>query len=69
MLYILKRGVKMGTITIDKNELKELIVETLEEILDNRKDLIEDLIFGKMIEKGLKTKSVNKEDVFKILDN
>ncbi|HOF01280.1 MAG TPA: hypothetical protein PK385_09435 [Spirochaetota bacterium] len=59
----------MGTITIDKNELKELIVETLEEILDNRKDLIEDLIFGKMIEKGLKTKSVNKEDVFKILDN
>jgi len=27
------------------------------------------LIFGKMIEKGLKTKSVNKEDVFKILDN
>lgn len=59
----------METVTIEKSELKELIIETLEEILDNRKDLIEDLIFGKMIEKGLKTKSVNKEDVFKVLNS
>ncbi len=55
----------METVTIEKSELKELIIETLEEILDNRKDLIEDLIFGKMIEKGLKTKSVNKRDIYK----
>lgn len=63
----------METITVEKSELKKLIRETVEEILESRKDIIEnyieDLIFGKMIKQGLKTKSIYRDEIFKVLTN
>lgn len=61
----------METMTINKNELKETVKESLAEILSKREDLldiVEDIALGKAIEDGLKSGSVNEQEIFKTLD-
>ncbi len=60
----------MTTITIDKDQLKELVKENLAELLRNKQDLlevIEDLAFGKLIEAGDKSDFISEETIFKTL--
>jgi hypothetical protein len=60
----------MATITIDKDQLKDLVRENLAELLRSRQDLlevIEDLAFGKLMEAGDKGDLVSEETIFKTL--
>lgn len=60
----------MATITIDKDQLKDLVRENLAELLRSRQDLlevIEDLAFGKLMEAGDKGDLVSEGTIFKTL--
>lgn len=60
----------MALITIEKKELKELVKSELTEILSSRNDLLEvleDIGLSKLIDKGLKTKSVKRQVIMKTL--
>ena len=60
----------MATITIDKDQLKDLVKENLAELLRSRQyllEIIEDLAFGKLIEAGDKGDLVSEETIFKTL--
>lgn len=62
----------MKTITINKDELNELVKENLAKILKNRDDLfeiLEDITFGKMIEQGDKNDFIPEDMIFEILSN
>ena len=56
----------MSFITIEKEELKELIKESIREIL--QEDEFEDLLFGKMIEDGDTGEYIQKEEILKTLN-
>jgi len=63
--------------TIDPTKIKELLKEALIEVLQERKDILHDLISEAIedvalthaIKEGEATKSVNKEEILKILEN
>ncbi len=66
----------MATGTIDEGKLKELIKTALVEVLESRRDLVQDIVedamedfaFTRAIEQGLKSEKVSREEVFAILE-
>ncbi len=66
----------MATATIDESKLKDLIKTALVEVLESRRDLIQDLVeeamedfaFSRAIEKGLESEKVSRDEVFAILE-
>jgi len=66
----------MATATIDEGKLKELIKTALVEVLESRRDLVQDIVedamedfaFTRAIEQGLKSEKVSREEVFAILE-
>ena len=67
----------MATATIDENKLKELIKTAFVEVLESRRDLVQDLVeealedfaFSRAIEKGLESEKVSRDEVFTFLMN
>ncbi len=67
----------MATTTIDEEKLKDLIKTALIEVLESRRDLVqdivedamEDLAFSRAIKQGMESEKVSREDVFTILEN
>ena len=65
-----------GTITIGHDDLKMIIKETFIEVLEERKDLlqqavieaIEDIGLARAIAEGIKTPSISESEIFKTLD-
>ena len=63
-------------LSIDEKKLKTLLKETFIEVLEQKKDLfydivaeaIEDIAITKAIKEGESTESVNREEVFKIIE-
>ena len=63
--------------TIEERKLKELIKTALVEVLESRRDLvqeiveeaIEDYAFSKAIERGLESEKISREEVFAILED
>ncbi len=66
----------MATVTIEESALKDLIKTALIDVLETRRDLmqeiveeaIEDLAFSRAIDEGMKTKKVSRDEVFAILE-
>ena len=66
----------MAEITLNKNELKELLKEAIFEILQEERqifselfaDALEDMALAKAIAEGKDTEPVSREAIFKILD-
>lgn len=66
----------MAEITLNKNELKELLKEAIFEILQEERqifselfaDALEDIALAKAIAEGKDTEPVSREAIFKILD-
>ncbi len=62
--------------SINNKQLKEIIKTAISEVLEERQDLLqraieaalEDLALYQAIKEGEKTKTVKKEDVFKVLE-
>ncbi|HOT20423.1 MAG TPA: hypothetical protein PLX22_10790 [Spirochaetota bacterium] len=62
----------MGTITIDKNELKELVRANLIDISKDRndiKEIMEDILLGRMIKEGRTGKYCSKKEIVDFLDS
>lgn len=62
----------MAVITIDQSELKNLVKSNLIEILKERDDLfsiMEDIVFGKMMDDSKSGVYVDKSKILDILDN
>ncbi|MDJ0844188.1 hypothetical protein [Crocosphaera sp.] len=67
----------MSNISIDKNQLKEtlklamyeLFQENREEFTEILSEIIEDIALTKAIEEGEKTELVDREMIFKLLNN
>ncbi len=67
----------MATAVIEEDKLKDLIKSALIEVLETRRDLLqeiveeamEDFAFSEAIKKGLESETVSREEVFAILDN
>lgn len=67
----------MAAITIDEAKLKDLVKNALLEILETRRDFvqdifedaIEDFAFSRAIEEGMKSEQVSKKEVFAILED
>ncbi len=65
----------MATVTIEESALKDLIKTALIDVLETRRDLmqeiveeaIEDFTFSRAIDEGMKTKKVSRDEVFAIL--
>ena len=66
----------MATATIEEKKLKELIKSALVEVLETRRDLVqeivedalEDLAFSRAIEQGMESEKSSREVVFAILE-
>ncbi|MFB2976146.1 hypothetical protein [Microseira sp. BLCC-F43] len=66
----------MAEITIDESKLKELLKTAIVELLQERKEvvydllaeIIEDIALEKAIEEGENTEPVSREAIFKILE-
>ncbi len=66
----------MATTTIDDGKLKDLIKTALVEVLESRRDLvqeifedaIEDLAFSRAIKEGMESGKSSREEVFAILE-
>ena len=66
----------MGTVLENSDELKEVVKSALIEILQERRDLVrelldevfEDIAFSRAIEEGEATTSVSREQVFEQLE-
>jgi hypothetical protein len=69
-------GQKMETLTIDSGKLKELLKEAIIEAMEEKKDLVHDLLVEAMedlamihaIQQGEETETVSREEVFNILE-
>ena len=62
----------MAMITIDESQLNKIVRENLIDILKNNEDILEimeDILFGKMMEKSKTGEYVSKESVMGILDS
>jgi hypothetical protein len=66
----------MSYISVDEDRIKEIFKQAIIEVLQDRKELIynlftevlEDFALVNAIKEGESTKSVSREDVFKILE-
>lgn len=66
----------MAVATIEEKKLKDLIKTALIEVLETRRDLVqeaveaamEDFVISRAIEQGLQSEKVSREDVFALLD-
>ena len=66
----------MAVATIDEGKLKDLIKTALVEVLETRRDLMqeiveeamEDFAFSRAIEEGMKTEKTSRDEVFAILE-
>ena len=66
----------MATAIIDEGKLKDLIKTALVEVLESRRDLVQDVVeeamedfaFSRAIEQGLKSEKVSREEVFAKLE-
>ena len=66
----------MATATIEEGKLKDLIKTALIEVLDARRDLmqeiveeaIEDFAFSRAIEQGMTSGTVSRDEVFAVLE-
>jgi hypothetical protein len=62
----------MATATIEEGKLKDLIKNALIEVLESRRDLVQDAVeeamedfaFSRAIDEGLKSKKVKREKIF-----
>lgn len=62
----------MAMITVDESQLNKIVREKLIDILKNNEDIMEimeDILFGKMMEKSKTGEYVSKESVMGILDS
>jgi len=63
-------------VTINEEQLKDLLKTALAEALEERRDLVQDIVedaiedigLSRAIEQGLNSKTVSREEVFAILD-
>ncbi len=63
-------------VTISEERLKELLKTAIVELLEERRDLfqeliedmMEDIVLGEAIEEGRKTEFVSREEVFKLFE-
>ncbi len=63
-------------VTFDDEKLKDLVKSALVEVLEERKDLVrdiveeamEDLALARAIEQGLDSESVSRDEVFAVLE-
>lgn len=66
----------MAQLSIDEKKLKDLLKETLIEVIEQKKDLfhdivaeaIEDIAITNAIKEGESTESINREEVFNIIE-
>ncbi len=66
----------MSTMTIDDGKLKELIKTALVEVLETRRDLVQEIIedamedfaFARAMKKGMQSEICSREEVFAILE-
>ena len=66
----------MATVTIEESALKDLIKTALIDVLETRRDLMqeiveeamEDFAFSRAIDEGMKTKKVSRDEVFASLE-
>lgn len=66
----------MANITLDETQVKDLFKQAMEELLEERKDLlyellaeiIEDFALLKAIKEGEDTEPVSREEVFQVLE-
>jgi hypothetical protein len=68
--------VKMTQLSVDEKKLKNLLKETLIEVIEQKKDLfhdivaeaIEDIAITNAIKEGESTESISREEVFSIIE-
>jgi hypothetical protein len=66
----------MSSLSVDEGKLKDLLKTAIMEVLEERKDLVrdlleealEDIILARAIEAGEQTETVSREEVFKVLE-
>lgn len=66
----------MAAATIEEGKLKDLIKTALIEVLETRRDLVqeivedamEDFAFSRAIDQGMKSEKVSRDEVFAILE-
>ncbi len=66
----------MAAITVDEGKLKDLIKTALIDVLETRRDLMqeiveeamEDFAFSQAIDEGMKSETASRDEVFAILD-
>jgi hypothetical protein len=66
----------MSSISIDEGKLKDLLKTAIIEVLEERKDLVrdlleealEDIVLVRAIEAGEQTGTVSRDEVFKVLE-
>jgi hypothetical protein len=67
----------MATETLDEEQLKNLLKSALVEVLEEQRDFVQDMMgealeevaLAHAIEKGLRSKSISRSEVFAILEN
>lgn len=67
----------MATATIEEGKLKDLIKIALIEVLESRRDLVQDAVeeamedfaFSRAIDEGLNSETATREEVFAVLDD
>ena len=67
----------MATATVDEERLKDLMKSALVEVLEERRDLVreiveealEDIALARAIEQGLESESVSRGEVFAVLES
>ncbi len=67
----------MATATIEEEKLKDLVKTALIEVLETRRDLMQDIVeeamedfaFSRAIERGMASEKVSRDEVFAILED
>jgi hypothetical protein len=73
---LVSREDDMSSISIDEGKLKDLLKTAIMEVLEERKDLVrdlleealEDIVLVRAIEAGEQTGTVSRDEVFKVLE-
>jgi hypothetical protein len=73
---LVSREDDMSSLSIDEGKLKDLLKTAIMEILEERKDLVrdlleealEDIVLVRAIEAGEQTGTVSRDEVFKVLE-
>ena len=66
----------MSSLSVDEGKLKDLLKTAILELLEERKDLVrdlleealEDIVLVRAIEAGEQTRTVSRDEVFKVLE-